>query len=86
MLLVTQVRMRGTGPQATLDDSGLDELARSFTAPGVAVLSMKETLSGKEFAPLFLDNAHLRPQGHLVLARAILDAAEGAGLMPMPAR
>ena len=73
VLLVTQVRLRGSGPQATLDDSGLDALARSFTAPDVSVLSMKDALSGTDFAPLFMDTAHLRPEGHRVLARAIAE-------------
>jgi hypothetical protein len=73
MLLITQVRMRGSGKEATLDDNGLDELARSFAAPDVAMLSMKDSLSGMDFAPLFMDTAHLRPEGHQVLARAIAE-------------
>jgi hypothetical protein len=71
MLLVTQVRKRGEGTQASLDDSGLDELARSYSAPDVGVLSMKESLSGVDFAPLFMDNAHLLPAGHRLLAEMI---------------
>ncbi|MEQ1851584.1 MAG: hypothetical protein ABMA01_08330 [Chthoniobacteraceae bacterium] len=82
MLLVTQVRLRGSGSQGTLDDSGLDELARSFAAPDVAILSMKELLSGMDFAPLFMDNAHLKAEGHLVLARAILERVTQAGMAP----
>ena len=73
VLLVTQVRLRGSGAQATLDDSGLDDLARSFAAPGVDVLSMKESLSGMDFPPLFMDTAHLKATGHEVLARAIAE-------------
>ena len=74
MLLVTQVRMRGSGRGAVLDDNRLDELARSFASPDVAVLSMKDTLSPLDFAPLFMDTAHLKQEGHQVLARAILEA------------
>lgn len=73
VLLVTQVRMRGTGKSATLDDSGLDDLARSFAAPGVDVLTMKDVLSGTDFAPLFMDTAHLNGRGHEILARAIAE-------------
>ena len=73
ILLVTQVRVRGSGMAATLDDNGLDELARSFAAPDVSVLSMKDALSGTDFAPLFMDTAHLRPEGHQVLAHAIAE-------------
>jgi hypothetical protein len=71
VLLVTQVRMRGTGKSATLDDSGLDDLARSFVGPGVNVLTMKEVLSATDFAPLFIDTAHLNGRGHEILAREI---------------
>ncbi len=71
VLLVTQVRMRGTGKSATLDDSGLDDLARSFAAPGVEILTMKDVLAGMDFAPLFMDTAHLNGRGHELLARAI---------------
>ena len=73
VLLVTQVRLRGNGQQALLDDSGLDALARSFATPGVEVLSMKDALSETNFAPLFMDTAHLRPEGHQVLAHAIAE-------------
>ena len=83
VLLVTQVRLRGRGPQAKLDDSGLDTLARSFATPDVSVLSMKDALSGTDFAPLFMDTAHLRPEGHRVLARAI--AEKIAAQLPQPA-
>jgi hypothetical protein len=82
MLIVTQVRLRGSGTQAVLDDSGLDELARSFAAPDVAILSMKESLSGMDFVPLFMDNAHLKAEGHSVLARAILEKLTGAAMAP----
>ena len=71
MLLVTQVRLRGGGAQATLDDSGLDELARSFAAPGVDILPMKDALPPTDFAGLFMDTAHMKATGHEILARAI---------------
>ncbi|MEO6784605.1 MAG: SGNH/GDSL hydrolase family protein [Chthoniobacteraceae bacterium] len=80
VLLVTQARLRGGGPSATLDDSGLDALARSLVSPEVAMLSMKESLSGMDFAPLFMDNAHLHAPGHLVLAKAIVEKL--AGFLP----
>jgi hypothetical protein len=83
MLLITQVRMRGSGKEATLDDNGLDELARSFASPDVAILSMKGSLSTLDFAPLFMDTAHLRPEGHRVLARTIAEAI--AVRLPKPA-
>ena len=73
VLLITQVRMRGTGKSATLDDSGLDDLAHSFAAPGVEVLTMKDVLSATDFAPLFMDTAHLNGRGHEILARAIAE-------------
>ena len=84
VLLVTQVRLRGGGPQATLDDSGLDDLARSLAAPGVDILPMKDSLPSTDFAPLFMDTAHLKAEGHEVLARAI--AAKIAPLADAPAR
>ena len=84
MLLVTQVRLRGSEAQATLDDSGLDDLARSFAAPGVDILTMKDALPRTDFAPLFMDTAHLKAPGHEILARAI--AAKITPLVEAPAR
>ena len=84
VLLITQVRLSGSGPQATLDDSGLDELARSFAAPGVEFLPMKDSLPRTDFAPLFMDTAHLKAEGHDVLAHAI--AGKIAPLVRTPAR
>ena len=84
VLLITQVRLRGSGSQATLDDSGLDDLARSFSAPGVDILPMKDSLPSTDFAPLFMDTAHLKAEGHEVLARAI--AAKIAPLVDASAR
>ena len=84
MLLVTQVRLRGSGAQATLDDSGLDDLARSFAAPGVDLLTMKDALPRPDFAPLFMDTAHLKTEGHAVLAREI--AGKIAPYIPANAR
>jgi hypothetical protein len=71
ILLITQVRLRATSPRPKLDDNGLDALANSFASADVAVLSMKESLSPMDFAPLFMDNAHLHPAGHQVIAELI---------------
>ena len=42
------------------------------------MLPMKESLSGMNFAPLFMDTAHLRPEGHRILTRAIAEKIAGA--------
>jgi len=81
MLLVTQVRVRGSGKESTMDDSGLDALAESFAAPDVAVLSMKQALSALDFVPLFMDTAHLLPKGHEVLAGAIVEKMDRTGAL-----
>ena len=84
MVLVTQVRLRGSGKTATLDDSGLDDLARSFAAPGVDTLPMKDALPQTDFAALFMDTAHLHGPGHEILARAIVEKV--APFAGVPAR
>ena len=83
MLLVTQVRVRtdATGKKF-LADTGLDDLARSFAGPSVKVLSMKEALSTTDFAPLFMDTAHLNAAGHEVLAGKIAASLEAGGMLP----
>jgi lysophospholipase L1-like esterase len=75
ILLITQARSEGDKQAAGhLNDGGLDRLAESLAGPGVYHLSMKQVFEQrKDPASLFADSAHLRREGHTILAAAILE-------------
>jgi hypothetical protein len=82
ILLVSQARLdRSSQGTVGLDDHGLDALVRSLAGPGVIQLSMKETLSKTNFAPLYADTSHLYPPGHEVMAAAIIAKLFQEGIM-----
>jgi hypothetical protein len=58
-------------PAKPLDDQGLDALAESFNSPGVYHFSMKEALTGGDYAALYADGSHMRAAGHKVMADAL---------------
>ncbi len=50
---------------------------------GVYHLSMKQVLNEVDFAPLFLDSAHLRPPGHVLIADAVVEKLRSEGVIPI---
>jgi hypothetical protein len=74
LLLITQCRLVKNGPRSLrLDDHGLDALGRSLAGEGVYHLAMKEVFAPlPDAASFFSDSGHLKPSGHLLLARAIV--------------
>ncbi|HEY1170949.1 MAG TPA: SGNH/GDSL hydrolase family protein [Verrucomicrobiae bacterium] len=54
-----------------LDDQGLDAVAESFRGVSVYHLSMKEVLTGGDYATLYSDGSHMRPDGHRTVAEAL---------------
>jgi hypothetical protein len=74
LLLITQCRLAKDGPSSfRLVDHGLDALGRSLAGEGVYHLSMKEVFSSlPDAASYFSDSGHLKPAGHLLMARAIV--------------
>lgn len=83
LLLLTQARSEKDadgGPR--LNDYGLDAMAAALRGEDVSVLSMKGVLSPLDWPPLFADSAHLRPDGHRVLAEALARELAAKGLVP----
>ena len=82
ILLVTQVRLepKQAGP-AVLDAGELDQLAASLAGEGMYFLSMKQVFERLDCEALFADGAHLRREGHRILARAIADLLLAKGLV-----
>lgn len=74
VLLITQARFEpGKTGVGRLNDGGLDALAQSLCTNGVFCLSMKQTFDRLgDPASFFADGAHLRREGHAVLADAIV--------------
>jgi len=85
LLLLTQISVLhegGSGP--SLDDQGLDDLAKSLSGGGILYLSMKDVFSPTKFAKFFIDRAHLNLPGHRHLAQAL--SRKVTALLPRPAR
>ncbi len=85
ILLLTQARFdpKEAG-RAALDAGELDRLAASLAGEGVYTLSMKQVFERLDCAALFADGAHLRREGHHILARAIADLLQAKGLVRSP--
>lgn len=72
VLLVSQaVSDVSSGTKQPLEDRGLDAMAESLKSPGVYHLSMKEVLLNEDYPKLFSDGAHMRPEGHKIMAEAL---------------
>ena len=72
ILLVTQaVADMKAGKAKPLDDHGMDAMADGLKAPGVYRFSMKETLQNEDYPALYSDGAHMRTDGHRVMAEAL---------------
>lgn len=74
VLLLTQARFdkKATG-SARLGDNGLDAMVEPLASSDVMFLSMKQSFLGQPLESLFSDGAHLKKEGHELLARAIVD-------------
>jgi hypothetical protein len=55
-----------------LDDHGLDDLARPLVGDGVQMVSLKQLFEPLPCEGLFADSAHLKPEGHVLIAAAIV--------------
>jgi hypothetical protein len=82
VLLVTQAHcQRDATGRFSLDDDGLDKMVRPLLGDGVYHLSMKQILMDTDFAPLFLDSAHLRPPGQALIADAVVEKLRQEGVI-----
>jgi hypothetical protein len=72
ILLVTQATTDvSASTKQPLEDRGLDAMAEALKDTGVYHVSMKEVLQNEDYPPLFSDGAHMRPDGHKVMAEAL---------------
>ena len=72
VLLVSQATSDLKTAGATPDDNGLDALCGLLRGDGVGVVSMKDTLAGRDAKVVYSDGSHLLAEGHKVLAEAIV--------------
>jgi len=54
-----------------LNDQGLDAMTTSLQEPGVYHFSMKDALTGEDYAAIYADGSHMRAAGHKVMADAL---------------
>jgi len=73
VLLLTQGSFEhDSNGRVVLDSHGLDEMIQPLIGDEVHFLSMKQILQDTDFAPLFSDGTHLRPEGHERIADAVV--------------
>ncbi len=80
VVLVTQATHE---PGKPLMDAELEAIARPLAGPDVLVLPMRQVLEGRK--DVFSDGAHLKREGHVVLARALADLLRREHLLPRAA-
>jgi len=59
----------------------MDNLVQPMLGAGVYFLSMKDVLQKTNFAPLFTDGTHLRPDGHALIAAAVVEKLRQEGVI-----
>lgn len=82
VLLVSQATTDLKTAGSTPDDNGLDALCAALRREGVGMVSMKETLAGRDAKAMYSDGSHLLAEGHKVLAEAISRELERAAWLP----
>lgn len=72
ILLVTQaVTEVADGAKHPIEDRGLDAMAAKLTGPGVYHVSMKDVLINEDYPKLYSDGAHMKTDGHKIMAEAL---------------
>ena len=82
VLLVSQATVDLKSASSTPDDNGLDALCATLRGEDVSVVSMKETLSGRDSKSVYSDGSHMLAGGHKALAEAITRTLEREGWLP----
>ncbi len=82
VLLVSQATKDLKSAGSTPDDNGLDALCNALRGEGVSVVSMKETLTGRDAKAVYSDGSHLLTEGHKAMAEAIAHTLEREGWLP----
>lgn len=54
-----------------LNDEGLDAMVTSFRGPDIYPFSMKQALTGGDYAAIYADGSHMRAAGHQAMAEAL---------------
>ena len=82
VLLVSQATADLKAVSATPDDHGLDALCGAMLSEGVGVVSMKDSLTGREAKVVYSDGSHLLTAGHKVLAESIVRELDRVAWLP----
>jgi lysophospholipase L1-like esterase len=87
VLLVSQATTDLKAAGSMPDDHGLDALCGAMHGDGVSMVSMKESLIGRDAKLVYSDGSHLLTEGHKVLAETIAaKLTELRWLPPQPGR
>ena len=74
VLLVIQADLHeGADGNAVADDEGRYDWAASLASPGVEIVRMKELLKGRDVKAIYADGAHVRAEGHKIIAQALAE-------------
>jgi hypothetical protein len=72
------------GPDGQLDGHGLAEELGDLAGPEVLFVPMQDVLEGHEVKTIYADGAHLRPEGHRLMAEALARQLRERGWVSMP--
>ncbi|MDB6006724.1 MAG: lipolytic protein family [Prosthecobacter sp.] len=83
MILIAQTSfVWSSGAAPFMMDQTFIQWFGRLESPHVACLSMKQILSRQNFATLFSDTSHLKPEGHSVMAQALRDLLQQRQWLP----
>jgi len=69
-----------------LDDSALEDWTAALVNDHVARVKMKDVISPAQVPAIYSDSNHVRPEGHTLIAQAILRELKEKGWLPEPAQ
>jgi len=72
------------GPDGRLDGHGLAGELRDLAGPDVVLAPMEEMFDGQELKNIYSDGAHLKPEGHRLVAAALARQCVDRGWVSLP--
>ncbi|MCX6857288.1 MAG: SGNH/GDSL hydrolase family protein [Verrucomicrobia bacterium] len=82
-LVVTQVNYELRHQTVTLDDSSLADWTPQLVADQVLLLPMKSIFTPDQARELFMDSAHVLPEGHRLMAKSIATLLAEKAWLPL---
>lgn len=84
VLLVIQADLlQGADGKATASEGGQYDWAAALAGPGVEIVRMQELFKGMDVKAIYADGAHVRAEGHEIIAKAIATRVQAGFGVPL---